>query len=127
MAPPLRRSFRARVHLSVFQHSDFQPTADEVEDAWVPHAVLHKSPHPLVVQTPEEVLPVGFEDPAHAFPGNGFIEGRERMMGTDTRSITVGTPTLRRLSGLWYPHPPDGGWMIGFAGGRPPKVAEPMC
>ena len=28
---------------SVFQHSDFQPTADEVEDAWIPHAVLHKS------------------------------------------------------------------------------------
>ena len=50
------------------------------------------------VQTPEEVLQIGFEDPAHTFPGNGLIEGRERMMGPNTRSATK-----RQLSGSRYP------------------------
>lgn len=52
----LRGSLRARMHLSRFENADFPPPANEAQQPGVAHTVLHKAHHPLVVETPEEVL-----------------------------------------------------------------------
>ena len=48
--------------------------------------MLHKAHHPLVVQTSEEVLQIGFQDPNHALARNNCIQRREGAMGSSTRA-----------------------------------------
>src|SRR5947209_20626475 len=61
-----------------------QPT-DQADHARIADAVLHEAEHPFVTETPEEILQVRLQHPAHLAAGDYLIEGCQGMMGSPFR------------------------------------------
>src|SRR5690349_6070838 len=81
----LRGSLFARMDRSVFQDARFQPAPDQADQARIADAVLHEAEHPFVTETPEEILQVRLQHPAHLAAGDYLIEGCQGMVGSPFR------------------------------------------
>src|SRR6516165_6127452 len=80
---PLRCSLLARMDLSIFQNARFQPAPDQTDQAWITDSMRDKSEHPIMIETPEEVLQIRLQHPADLAAGDDLIEGRQGMMSTE--------------------------------------------
>src|SRR6516165_3731021 len=49
----LRGSLLARMDLSIFQDTCFQPAPDQTDQAWITDSMRDKSEHPIMIETPE--------------------------------------------------------------------------
>src|SRR5207245_9996969 len=56
------------IDLAVFQDACLQPAPDQADHARIADAVLHEAEHPFVTETPEEILQVRLQHPAHLPP-----------------------------------------------------------
>ena len=72
-----------RTNLAIFHDACFQPAPDQANQARVSNSMLNKSEHPIVIETPEEVLQVRLQHPARLAAGDHLIEGRQRIMGAE--------------------------------------------
>src|ERR1700730_7859562 len=73
----LRSSFFARMDLSIFQNARFQPAPDQTDQARITDSMRDKSEHPIMIETPEEVLQIRLQYPSNFAAGDGLIEGRQ--------------------------------------------------
>jgi hypothetical protein len=61
----LRGPFTGRNPPPVFDHSRFEPFADQANDPLIGNPVFEKPEHPLVIDFIEERADVGIHDPVH--------------------------------------------------------------
>ena len=61
----LRSSFFARMDLSIFQNARFQPAPDQTDQARITDSMRDKSEHPIMIETPEEVLQIRLQYPSN--------------------------------------------------------------
>src|ERR1700737_4384375 len=78
------------IDLAVFQDACLQPAPDQADhariaDAVLHDAVLHEAEHPFVTETPEEILQVRLQHPAHLAAGDHLVEGCQGMAGSPFR------------------------------------------
>src|ERR1700722_19737866 len=79
----LRGSLLARMNRSIFQDARFQPTPDQADQARIAYSMFDKPEHPIMIETPEEVLQIRLQHPAHLAAGDDLIEGRQSMMSAE--------------------------------------------
>src|SRR6516164_9831131 len=74
------------IDLAVFQDACLQPAPDQADHARIADAVLHEAEHPFVTETPEEILQVRFQHPAHFAAGDYLVEVCQGMVGSPFRT-----------------------------------------
>ena len=79
----LRSSFFARIDLSIFQHARFQPAPDQTDQTWITDSMRDEPEHPIMTETPKEVLHIRLQHPSDFAAGNGLTEGRQGMMSAE--------------------------------------------
>jgi hypothetical protein len=79
------------MNLAIFQHPCLQPAPDQADQARVADSMFDEAQDPLVTQTPEEVLQVRLQHPAHLAARDPLIERGECTMGTQPRPPAEGT------------------------------------
>src|SRR5271157_5618331 len=81
----LRCSLLVRMNLAILQDACLQPAPDQTDHARIADAVLHEPEHPLVTETPEEILQVCLQHPTHLAASDHLIEGCQGVMGSPAR------------------------------------------
>src|SRR3974390_525773 len=79
----LRCSLLARMDLSIFQDARFQPAPDHTDQAWITASMRDNSEHPIMIETPEEVLQIRLQHPLNLAASDDLIEGRQGMMSAE--------------------------------------------
>jgi hypothetical protein len=74
--PTLRGPLLVGTNLAILQHACLQPAPDQTDQARVADSMFDKAEYPLVTQTPEEVLQVRLQHPAHLAARDQLIERR---------------------------------------------------
>src|SRR6266404_4952549 len=83
------------INLAVFQDACLQPAPDQADHARIADAVLHEAEHPFVTETPEEILQVRLQHPAHLAAGDYLVEGCQGMVGSPFRPSKAKNPPRR--------------------------------
>src|SRR4029077_18885994 len=68
----------------------FQPAPDQTDQAWITDPMRDEPEHPIMIETPEEVLEIRLQHPAHLAAGDDLIEGRQSMMSAELWPATEG-------------------------------------
>src|SRR5271165_2196001 len=84
----LRGSLLARMNRSIFQDARFQPTPDQADQARIAYSMFDKPEHPIMIETPEEVLQIRLQHPTDHAAGDDLTEGRQGVMGAELRPAT---------------------------------------
>ena len=80
---PLRCSFLVRMDLSIFQDTRLQPAPDQTDQARITNSMRDEPEHPIMIETPEEVLEIRLQHPPYHATGDNLIEGRQSMMSAE--------------------------------------------
>ena len=74
--------------LSIFQNARLQPAPDQTDQAWITDSMRDEPEHPIMIETPEEVLQIRLQYPSDFAAGDDLIEGRQGMMGAELWSAS---------------------------------------
>src|SRR3981189_1932719 len=73
------------IDLAVFQDACLQPAPDQADHARIADAVLHEAEQPFVTETPEEILQVRLQHPAHLRAVDSLMEAWQGMVRSTFR------------------------------------------